>query len=92
MDDKNPHDENGVKPQRPSAQHGELMNAERRLRDIISTVPGVVWEAWGRPDGSAQSIDFVSDVGMVGMDGYEFVRRVRSLGPEAGARFRPPCS
>jgi PAS domain S-box-containing protein len=32
-----------------------------RLRDIISSVPGVVWEAWGTPDRASQRINFVSD-------------------------------
>ena len=32
-----------------------------RLRNIISSVPGVVWEAWGKPDAASQRIDFVSD-------------------------------
>jgi PAS domain S-box-containing protein len=33
----------------------------KRLRDLISGVPGVVWEAWGEPDAGSQRIDFVSD-------------------------------
>ena len=38
------------------------VEAERsRLRDMISSVPGVVWEAWGEPDAESQRIDFVSD-------------------------------
>jgi PAS domain S-box-containing protein len=32
-----------------------------RLRDIVGSVPGVVWEAWGQPDEQAQRINFVSD-------------------------------
>lgn len=32
-----------------------------RLATIISSVPGVVWEAWGQPDGGSQRIDFVSE-------------------------------
>jgi PAS domain S-box-containing protein len=32
----------------------------RRLIDIISNVPGVVWEAWGQPDSASQRIDFIS--------------------------------
>jgi PAS domain S-box-containing protein len=44
------------------ARHDEELGGERRrLQDILASVPGVVWEAWGRPDGSAQQIDFVSD-------------------------------
>jgi PAS domain S-box-containing protein len=43
------------------ARHGEAIGGERRrLRDIVGTVPGVVWEAWGEPDESSQRIDFVS--------------------------------
>jgi PAS domain S-box-containing protein len=33
----------------------------RRLRDLVASVPGVVWEAWGVPDVRSQRIDFVSD-------------------------------
>ncbi len=33
----------------------------RRLRDLVSHVPGIVWEAWGEPDAASQRIDFVSD-------------------------------
>src|ERR1700755_1077238 len=33
----------------------------KRLRELIASVPGVVWEAWGAPDDSAQRINFVSD-------------------------------
>ena len=32
-----------------------------RLRDMISSVPGIVWEAWGEPDADSQRINFVSD-------------------------------
>ncbi len=43
------------------ARHDEAIVGERRrLRDIVGTVPGVVWEAWGEPDESSQRIDFVS--------------------------------
>jgi len=38
------------------------LEAERlRLENIITSVPGVVWEAWGEPDAASQRIDFVSD-------------------------------
>ena len=30
------------------------------LQDLVSNVPGVVWEAWGEPDEKNQRIDFVS--------------------------------
>jgi PAS domain S-box-containing protein len=33
----------------------------RRLADIVSSVPGVVWEAHGNPDRQSQSIDYVSE-------------------------------
>ncbi|HYE14235.1 MAG TPA: PAS domain S-box protein [Pyrinomonadaceae bacterium] len=32
----------------------------RRLESLVASVPGVVWEAWGEPDASAQRINFVS--------------------------------
>lgn len=32
----------------------------QRLDNIITSVPGVVWESWGRPDATSQQIDFVS--------------------------------
>ncbi|MET0626142.1 MAG: PAS domain S-box protein [Pyrinomonadaceae bacterium] len=39
-----------------------LVEHERaRLKNLVANVPGVVWEAWGEPDESGQSIDFVSD-------------------------------
>jgi PAS domain S-box-containing protein len=44
------------------AETGAQIESERgRLRDMISSVPGVVWEAWGEPDADSQRIDFVSD-------------------------------
>jgi PAS domain S-box-containing protein len=33
----------------------------RRLLDLVGSVPGVVWEAWGTPDEGSQRIDFVSE-------------------------------
>ena len=39
----------------------QVEDERRRLRDLVSSVPGVVWEAWGEPDAAAQRIDFVSD-------------------------------
>jgi PAS domain S-box-containing protein len=38
----------------------ELVIHRRRIEDIVAHVPGVVWEAWGRPDAANQRIDFVS--------------------------------
>lgn len=39
---------------------GEIENQRQRLNNIVATVPGVVWEAWGEPDGATQRIDFIS--------------------------------
>src|ERR1700741_3840240 len=39
----------------------ELEHHRRRIEDVVSHVPGVVWEAWGKPDAQNQRIDFVSD-------------------------------
>ncbi|HEV7745398.1 MAG TPA: PAS domain S-box protein [Pyrinomonadaceae bacterium] len=33
----------------------------QRLNNIVATVPGMVWEAWGEPSSATQQIDFVSD-------------------------------
>ncbi len=39
----------------------ELEHHRRRLQDLVAHVPGVVWEAWGKPDAASQRIDFVSN-------------------------------
>jgi len=39
----------------------ELEHHRRRVEDIVEHVPGVVWEAWGKPDAANQRIDFVSN-------------------------------
>jgi PAS domain S-box-containing protein len=39
----------------------EIELHRRRVEDIVSHVPGVVWEAWGQPDAANQRIDFVSN-------------------------------
>jgi len=39
----------------------ELEHHRRRVEDIVAHVPGVVWEAWGKPDAANQRIDFVSN-------------------------------
>ena len=39
----------------------QVQHERKRLDTILSTVPGVVWEAWGKPDQATQRIDFVSD-------------------------------
>jgi PAS domain S-box-containing protein len=38
----------------------EVELQRRRVEDIVAHVPGVVWEAWGKPDAANQRIDFVS--------------------------------
>lgn len=38
----------------------EVQRHRRRVEDIVAHVPGVVWEAWGKPDEATQQIDFVS--------------------------------
>jgi PAS domain S-box-containing protein len=38
----------------------ELELNRQRIEDIVAHVPGVVWEAWGKPDEANQRIDFVS--------------------------------
>jgi PAS domain S-box-containing protein len=38
----------------------ELRRHRQRVEDIVAHVPGVVWEAWGKPDEATQQIDFVS--------------------------------
>lgn len=38
----------------------ELQLHQQRIEDIVAHVPGVVWEAWGKPDAGNQRIDFVS--------------------------------
>ncbi len=39
----------------------QIETERSRLRNIVASVPGVVWEAWGQPDAFDQRIDFVSD-------------------------------
>jgi two-component system, cell cycle sensor histidine kinase and response regulator CckA len=39
----------------------EIESQRLRLNNIVASVPGVVWEAWGEPDSANQRIDFVSD-------------------------------
>jgi PAS domain S-box-containing protein len=40
---------------------GEIESQRQRLNNIVASVPGVVWEAWGEPNAANQRIDFVSD-------------------------------
>src|SRR5207248_115643 len=39
----------------------QVENERQRLDNIVTSVPGVVWEAWGQPDAATQRTDFVSD-------------------------------
>jgi PAS domain S-box-containing protein len=39
----------------------QIENHRQRLNNIVASVPGVVWEAWGQPEVASQRIDFVSD-------------------------------
>jgi PAS domain S-box-containing protein len=48
----------------------QLQAEQARVDAVISNVPGVVWEAYGRPDSALQRIDFVSDY-VEGMTGYK---------------------
>jgi PAS domain S-box-containing protein len=56
----------GVTSERRSAEAdkdqlgSELEIHRRRIEDIVAHIPGVVWEAWGKPDAANQRIDFVS--------------------------------
>ena len=40
---------------------GQIADERQRLNNIITSVPGVVWESWGLPNASNQRIDFVSE-------------------------------
>jgi PAS domain S-box-containing protein len=47
---------------RAEQHHAAAVQKERqRLQDILQSIPGVVWEAWGQPDSRQQRINFVSD-------------------------------
>jgi PAS domain S-box-containing protein len=39
----------------------QIEKQRQRLQELVSSVPGIVWEAWGKPDAATQRIDFVSD-------------------------------
>jgi PAS domain S-box-containing protein len=47
----------------------ELDGQRLRLKNIVSSVPGIVWESWGMPDSANQYVDFVSDY-VLTMVGY----------------------
>ena len=38
----------------------ELEDQRRRIEDIVQHVPGIVWEAWGKPGTSERRVDFIS--------------------------------
>jgi PAS domain S-box-containing protein len=38
-----------------------LEKQRKHIQEMVASVPGVVWEAWGEPDERHQRIDFVSD-------------------------------
>ena len=38
-----------------------LQLERERMKNTVSNIPGIVWEAYGRPDEETQRIDFVSD-------------------------------
>jgi PAS domain S-box-containing protein len=39
----------------------QLESQRLRLSNIVANVPGFVWEAWGKPDASSQSMNYVSE-------------------------------
>ena len=43
-----------------AARDTQVRVERARLQDIIDSIPGVVWEAWGKPDSSEQRVDYVS--------------------------------
>ena len=43
------------------AKELEVQRERTRLQEIIASIPGVVWEAWGEPDSERQRVDYVSD-------------------------------
>ncbi|HLM61782.1 MAG TPA: GAF domain-containing protein, partial [Pyrinomonadaceae bacterium] len=48
--------------EREKRQLAEQVEKQRKhLQEMVSNVPGVVWEAWGEPDAASQRMDFVSD-------------------------------
>jgi PAS domain S-box-containing protein len=63
---------------RAEAEHTNVVRAEReRLQDIIHSIPGIVWEAWGAPDSNLQRVNYVSDYvePMVGYSPQEWTSR-----------------
>jgi PAS domain S-box-containing protein len=51
--------------ERAQAENARLLvegiGQRQRLDEIIASVPGLVWEAWGRPDDADQKTNFVSN-------------------------------
>jgi PAS domain S-box-containing protein len=48
--------------EREKLQLAEQVEKQRKhLQEMVSSIPGVVWEAWGEPDDAMQRIDFVSE-------------------------------
>jgi PAS domain S-box-containing protein len=43
------------------AKELEVQHERARLQEIIASIPGLVWEAWGEPDSARQRINYVSD-------------------------------
>jgi PAS domain S-box-containing protein len=39
----------------------EVLAQRKRLNEIIASVPGIVWEMWGSPEGPGRTMHFVSD-------------------------------
>ncbi|MBI2925659.1 MAG: response regulator [Verrucomicrobia bacterium] len=39
----------------------ELRHQQQRLDDLLASVPGIVWEIWGRPDSATMRVGFVSN-------------------------------
>jgi PAS domain S-box-containing protein len=50
-----------ARPETAAPSDAQIESERLRMREMISSVPGVVWEAWGEPDADSQRIDFVSD-------------------------------
>jgi PAS domain S-box-containing protein len=55
------HDEATPRADDDATLAAQIESERRRLRDLVASVPGVVWEAWGLPDEGSQRINFVSD-------------------------------
>jgi PAS domain S-box-containing protein len=50
-----------ARAEKSTPSDAQIESERLRMREMISSVPGVVWEAWGEPDADSQRIDFVSD-------------------------------